>query len=318
LAAAGRGRAEQLPLGVGDDACLLPAIGHPVLTTDTQREGVHFHSHWLQPEEIGQRAVEITFSDLAASYAQPAALLVNLALPPAMAQETAERIYRGIGRALERHDCPLAGGNTSRAQRLALDLFAVGRGHADLFPRRDAARPGDGLYASGPLGLARAGLLCLQARCTRFPVMVRRFKFPQARFDTAHRLAAAGVRCVMDISDGLAGDAAHLARASNVSIRLVVAPEDLEPEMVRCCRALGIDALETAIRGGEDYELLFACRPEVFEKLRRLLPGARQVGRVEPRGDRLLLDLPEGWRSFQHGAKTGRGDAKPAILRRPY
>jgi len=288
----------------GDDAARLAPLARPVITTDTQREGIHFHMEWLAPEAIGERAVEVTLSDLAASYAQPVSLFVNLGLPSSLAETTIRRIYDGLYTALERHGCRLGGGNIARAERLALDLFAVGEGRSDSFPQRRAARPGDGLYSTGPLGLARCGLLALQHRDDRFPELVRRFRYPRARFDAAAVLAEHGVRCVMDISDGLAGDAAHIARAAALTLDLDPTAATRHPDLRSFCKTCRLSADEMVLAGGEDYELLFTCPPARFETIAPLLPGSCQVGRCRDFDGQFLGHLPADIVCFQHGRPT--------------
>jgi len=288
----------------GDDAALLDALKCPVITTDTQREGIHFQSAWLDPETLGERAVEVTLSDLAASYARPVSLFVNLGLPTALSETTIRRIYKGIYAALERNACRLGGGNVSRAEALALDLFAVGEGRQDNFPRRSAARSGDGLYATGPLGLARCGLLALQNGDERFPKLVQRFRHPRARFDAAEILAAGGVHCVMDISDGLAGDAAHIAEASSLTIELDPSAAARHPDLRAFCEACDLSPEETVLAGGEDYELLFACPEETFNTLKPQLLPAHRVGTCRPFDGKPLRNVPPHPASFQHGHRV--------------
>lgn len=285
----------------GDDACLLHALSNPVVTTDTQREGVHFRFDWQTPEEIGHKAVSVTLSDLAASYARPAGLFINLCLPETLAEDTIIRVYRGIRRALTEYQCALGGGNISRGKDFALDLFAIGEGHPEIFPTRAAARAGFGLYATGPLGLARAGLEALQRKDTGFPDLIRRFKIPVARFDAATILASHGVRCVMDISDGLAGDARHMAKASKLSIDIDLGRSKGNNELARFCRRFGLDPEVMALAGGEDYELLFACAPETFNRITRMLPEAFQVGRCLDFQGQHLVGNAANISSFQHG-----------------
>ncbi|MFZ5569357.1 MAG: thiamine-phosphate kinase [Thermodesulfobacteriota bacterium] len=291
----------------GDDACLLSALRSPVITTDTQREGVHFRLDWQTPGEIGQKAVAVTLSDLAACFAKPVGLFINLTLAPYVSGRTAEELYTGIGQALRRYGCVLGGGNISAGDRLALDLFAVGEGRPDGFPRRSGALPGDGLYCTGPLGLARAGLDLLIRNDPDFPQLVRCFKIPRPRFDAAEILADHGVACVTDISDGLSGDAGHIAEASNISIEWCLSRQDMAPELISYCRKYKADPLATVLSGGEDYELLFACKPDVFESLREKLPAAHQVGRCLPRQERLFINLPKGVHSFRHGSPVAKG-----------
>ncbi len=287
----------------GDDAALLASIRNPVITTDTQKENFHFRLDWQTMEEVGRKSVEITFSDLAASYARPLALFVNLSIPSHMTDEMLESLYKGISAAVNCHEAVLGGGNISAGSEFSIDLFAVGEGDPDIFPLRSAGKPGDGLYVSGPIGLSLAGLSCLMARKTGFPELIRKFIEPTARFDAAQILAAHGVRCVMDISDGLAGDAGHIANASHVSVEFDPAGFKIDSVLGAYCRSANLDPRMLMLSGGEDYELLFACRPEVFEKIKAHLPEAFCVGKLLPYSGRGFVNLPDGIRSYQHGAE---------------
>ncbi len=286
----------------GDDAALFADMTNPVFTTDTQREGVHFRRYWQAMDEIGKRAVAITFSDLAASYAKPAGLFVNLCIPAETAEEDVLALYRGIDEALVNYGAVLAGGNLSSGPVLALDLFAAGTG-SGIFPVRSAARAGDGLYVTGPVGLARSGLECLARGDFSFPGLIEKFKFPRARFDAADVLCSNGVACAMDISDGLYGDATHIAAASGVSVRFEPSKEAVDPQLAAYCEKYGLDPVSQMLAGGDDYELLFACRPEIFENLSSVLPDAFRVGTIVARQDRLCIGAPEGTASYRHGGR---------------
>ena len=187
-----------------------------------------------------------------------------MGLPPSVSDETVEALYAGMEKALLQYDCELGGGNISGADQLSLDLFAVGQARSDSMPLRANAKPGYGLYCTGPLGLARAGLESLQAGKKIIPKLVHRFKSPKARFDAARILESFNVACVMDISDGLAGDAARLAEASGVSIFLELDPKYLHPDLMAWCDSDLGKAMDMALSGGEDYELLFSCLPETL------------------------------------------------------
>ena len=152
--------------------------------------------------------------------------------------------------------------------------------------------------------MARAGLHCLRSGDRAFPELIDAFKRPRARFDAASILCKAGVRCAMDISDGLAGDACHIAEASNVSIQLTQKPRDLAPALVAYCDRYGLNPTHMALAGGEDYELLFACPPDVFDALRNQLPQAFPVGRCLPQAELPIVNLPDGVGSFQHGRRS--------------
>ncbi len=287
----------------GDDACLLSPLDNPVISTDTQKEGVHFRLDWQTPEEVGRKAVEVTFSDLAASYAAPVSLFINLALPPYIPNKTVERLYKGIKETLEKYDCTLGGGNISSGLELSLDVFVIGRGHMDIFPARSAALPGYGLYCTGPLGLARAGLDCLIKKDMAFKRLIEKFKAPTARFDAAGILAENAVPCVIDVSDGLVGDAKHIAEASALSIKFDLDPETFDPELISFCKKYNQAPEDFVLAGGEDYELLFSCLPEYFAKIKKELPEAFQVGHCIPFNGNHLISLPSTVISFQHGRK---------------
>ena len=285
----------------GDDAALLNSLSRPVITTDTQREGIHFKFGWQTPEEIGEKSVEAAFSDLAASYAVPLGLFINLGIPPYISDEIIEKIYKGIRRSLSRHNAFLGGGNISGSDSLSLDLFAIGKGDKKIFPVRSGASAGDSLYSTGPLGLAHTGLMALQKRDSGFNELRKKFILPRARFDAALILAKNRVGCVMDISDGLAGDALHIARASNITIRLDLSSCSFDPLFTMFCKKYNISPEATAICGGEDYELLFACSTDKFDAIKKEIPGAFKVGTcMDFNGEHIIIPF-SNISSFQHG-----------------
>ena len=287
----------------GDDAALLEGFANPVVTTDAQHESVHFRPDWQSMAEIGEKAVEITFSDLAAAYARPRVLFVNIGVPAHMAETSVRELFQGIQARLQAHQAALGGGNVSSARKLSLDLFAIGEGREGVFPLRANAEPGHGVYVTGALGLARAGLMGLKFGETGFPALIERFKHPRARFDAARILADAGVGCVMDISDGLAGDAAHIARAAKLTIAFEPESLRVDPELNKFCAERGLSAEEMLFAGGEDYELLFTCPPAMFDDIRQHLPEAFRVGRCLPLQAAFLQNLPPGAASYQHGRR---------------
>jgi thiamine-monophosphate kinase len=285
----------------GDDAALLAPLNRPVITTDTQREDVHFKWAWQSPEAVGEKAVSVTLSDLAASFSAPISLFVNLTLSRHVSEACVRALYQGINRALDRYDCALGGGNICGGKDFALDLFAVGEGWDDIFPARSTAQAGYGLYCTGPLGLARGGLLSLMNKDEAFAGLIARFKYPCARFAAARVLWASGVTCVIDVSDGLAGDARHIAQASGVSIDLDLEAAPLDSELVSFCTKYDHTPQEMILCGGEDYELLFACSRQQYETVKKQLPGVYPVGRCLPFNGRHLINLSKTISSFQHG-----------------
>ena len=212
--------------GVENDAALL--AGGTVITQDTLVEGVHFRRDWLAWRELGYRAAAVNLSDLAASGAEPEALLVSLALPAATEAEDVYELYAG----LVEPGVPIVGGDTTASEAVVLSVTAIGR--SVRVPGRAGARPGDLLVVSGPLGASGAAF--------RAGGYVR----PPIRIEEGRRLAASA-HALLDISDGLAVDAGHLARRS--AVRCVV-------ELDRVPLAPGATVSDLGF--GEDFELLAA------------------------------------------------------------
>jgi thiamine-monophosphate kinase len=279
-------------VGSGDDAALLSSLTRPVISTDTQREGIHFLRGWMSHEALGYKAVMAAASDLAASFARPVALFVNLGLPAEEREKDILALQKGMERALEETGGSIGGGNICKAEVLCLDLFFVGEGEG-FFPRRSLAQAGEGLYVTGFLGDAAAGCHALfRGREKEHPLLAEKFRCPKARFDAAALLFKAGVCCVMDISDGLAGDAAHMAKASALTFAFEPDSLPLSPELLAYCSQYGEDPLRFALTGGEDYELLFSANQDLAEKLKPLLPGIRRIGRCQEPSTGRVTGLP--------------------------
>lgn len=265
---------------VGDDSALLPGIPSPAVTVDSFFQGVHFHTWWCPPEVLGRRLLEATLSDLAAVGADPLWLLAAVSLPPDTPVEWLLGFYRGL---TGRSDCVLAGGETVRGDLLGVTLTALGNlpGKPLL---RSTARPGDRLWVTGPLGrtLDSPALLEKSRHTPLSPGEKRQvglFLEPRARFDISGMLRETGCRCAIDISDGLATEAAHISRESGgrtvINVRSV--------PLVEYATGRSLEAF----RAGEDYELLFAA-PGATD-----YPGCHQVGRVEE-GEGVCFMNPDG------------------------
>jgi thiamine-monophosphate kinase len=205
-----------------------------VVTQDALVEGVHFRLDWISFRELGYRAAAVNLSDLAASGAMPSALVVSLGAPAETEVDDLFQLYEGIAEA----GVPVVGGDTTRADRLILSVTALG--HSERIPGRAGAIPGDLLVVTGPLGAAGVAF-----REQRFPR-------PPRRLDEGRRLAETA-HAMLDISDGIARDAGHIARRSGV--RCVV-----ELDRVPLAPGATIDDLGF----GEDFELLAAVPEPEF------------------------------------------------------
>jgi thiamine-monophosphate kinase len=268
---------------IGNDAALLGE--RLVVTHDLLVEDVHFRRRWISARDLGYKAAAVNLSDLAAMGAEPEALLVGLAVPPDTETELVLELYEG----LNEPGIPVVGGDTTAAEKLTVGLTALGR--SERAPGRGGARPGDALVVTGPLGGAAAGLYVLERGLHGLDHFVERHRRPPLRLAEGKMLAVVA-HALIDLSDGIATDAARIAERSGC--RLVIRLENLP-------LAPGLDEVADAPfwTHGEDYELLAAVASEDSTAL-----GFPVVGEcVKGSGVAIMLDgTPvdvEGWDSFR-------------------
>jgi thiamine-monophosphate kinase len=253
--------------------------GGVVVTQDTLVEGVHFRRDWTSWRDLGYKAAAVNLSDLAAMGAEPEALLVSLARPLDTEAAAMTELYEG----LNEPGIAVAGGDTTRAEELVIAVTAVGR--SERVPGRAGARSGDLIVVTGPLGGAAAGLHALYEGLTGFDELVQRHRRPPLRLAEGRRLAAVA-HAVVDLSDGIGGDAARIAARSGC--RIVLDPGAV-PRAPRSDEVADLPFWTM----GEDYELLAAVAPEDAEALGFPVVGRCEDGAgVEPEG-------LAGWDSFR-------------------
>lgn len=269
---------DEVVLGPGDDAAVLE--GGWVVSCDLSVEDVHFKRAWLSNREIGYRAAAVALSDLAAMGARPVALVA--AVSTSARDGGMDALQAGIREAAAAAGGAVVGGDVSTSvETMVLDITVLGRAEAPVL--RSAARHGQALWVTGPLGGAAAAVrLWLDGREPGGDLR-RAFARPPARTALAVDLAALqGIGAMIDLSDGLAGDAGHLSVGSGMRVTI---DADALPVAPAVREALGDDeARAAALRGGEDYELLFtadegAVDPEAIE--RRHGAVLTRIGRVE-------------------------------------
>lgn len=250
-------------VGPGDDCAVVEPGTRPLaLTTDAVVEGVHFRAGWLSPPEVGERAVAVNLSDLAAMGATPSLLLVAVAAPAETPARTLDDVLSGCARAGEAAGAAMVGGNLTRGDALAVTVTAIGAVTGPCLTRA-GAEPGDLLVVTGSLGGAAAAVASWVRGETPAPELRERFAVPVARLAAGRALAVAGAHAAIDVSDGLLADLEHLCTASGVGASVA------RDELPRLPAVAELDAsgADFAATGGEDYELLFACPPELGERL---------------------------------------------------
>jgi thiamine-monophosphate kinase len=253
---------------LGDDAAVVRARGYSVTSVDSMVEGVHFRRGQLSPEEIGHRALAGALSDLAAMGAHAGEAYMTLGLPAGTPLAEAVSVARGAQALASRLDVAIAGGDVTAAPGLTVSFTVVGwTADPGQLVGRDGARAGDVVVVTGALGGAGAGLALYDGRARADSVtepvaraLRQRYGRPEPRLADGLALSALGARAMIDLSDGLATDARHLASRSVVRIELSLQRLPLAHGLVEIAGQLGVDPGAFAATAGEDYELC-ACLP---------------------------------------------------------
>lgn len=265
-------------VGIGDDAAVLePTTGQLVLTTDLLVEGVHFELASISARDLGAKAVTVNVSDIAAMGGSPRAALAAIALTPEVEPPWVMELYGGMRDACAEYAVSLVGGDTNRGSVLVVSVSVTGEVARGRAVTRAGARPGDVIVTTGWLGAAAGGLALSRAPAPTAAhalsqpwgrKLLDALARPVARVGEGQTLARCGATAMMDLSDGLAKDLSRLCLASGVGARLDLGAVPVSPALGAAAAMLGIDALELAIGGGEDYELLATLHPDDAEVAR--------------------------------------------------
>lgn len=306
-------------LGIGDDAACLEDLESPVFSCDALIENVHFRHDWISPRQLGWKAMAVNVSDMAAMGAQPVAVTVSLALPPQTETCWVEELCRGFADAARHFQFSVAGGDTTKAEQVMISIAIIGELMTPGALRRDGAQAGDALLITGSLGDSAAGLAVLQkkgeVRTSFEQYCVEKHLRPLPRIQEVRSALGVGgfLHAAIDISDGLAGDAAHIAWASQVDCVINAAQIPVSSFCRQTADDLNADALQWALAGGEDYELLLCVDPQIADEVISLVQSQTKtpvqcVGfcekptsnlpQVRLHHDGKPLPLPEGWEHF--------------------
>jgi thiamine-monophosphate kinase len=248
--------------GIGDDCAILriPAAQDSLVTTDFSLEGIHFRRDWHPPESVGHRCLARGLSDIAAMGGEPLAAFLSLALPRDLPQGWVARFARSLISVAKRFGVTLAGGDTAQSPGgILADIIVVGavpKGKALL---RSGARAGDRIFVSGELGGSAAAVQQMTKRKKKVTARdYPRHFYPEPRIDIGRALREKGLASAMiDTSDGLSTDLAHLCEESSVGAEV----DASRIPRARVGKAERQVDLDLALHGGEDYELLFTVRP---------------------------------------------------------
>ncbi len=256
-------------LGIGDDAAVVRGGALCVTSVDTMVDGVHFRLRegWMTAADVGWKALAGGLSDIAAMGARAGEAYLALGIPPDCSQAQILELAGGVQELAHSTATSIAGGDLVSAPVLMLSVTAIGWADSEReIVRRDGAQPGDLVGVTGRLGGAGAGLALLDtlAQRTLSPgaaMSLARLRRPSPRLAEGRALAGIGAHAMIDLSDGLAADAAHIGRASGARLRIELEALPLEEGVQEISAELGIPAWQLAATGGEDYELCFCIPP---------------------------------------------------------
>ena len=313
-------------LGIGDDCAVLrpTADRDLLLTTDLLVDGVDFTRQTITPFRLGRKAMGVNLSDIAAMGGLPHAALVTLAIPPDEEIEFVDELYRGLREEGARFAVEVIGGDLSASSTLMIGVTLVGEVEVGKAVTRSGAKPGERIWITGRLGAAAAGLIALKAGFrllddhveTPYEVSgslqeairqaIERHLCPIPRIREGWVLAQAGVASAMiDLSDGLASDLAHLCRESGVSATIREDQIPVDQAASAIAQRFGQEPLALALQGGEDFELLFTSSWDPAD-ITAMFPDAVTVTAIGEVGE------------AGHGCQIERQDGRAVALTGGY
>jgi len=304
---------QQLITGIGDDAAAWYGEASTQLATiDSFIQDIHFTLGTVSWEDLGWKAIAVNLSDIAAMGGIPRYALVSLALPGHTEVEDVTTLYKGMIDLTQRFEVAIVGGDTSSAPLVAINITILGStgGQDKHILTRSAAKPGDKVAVTGELGAAAAGVRMLNRKLQFSPEATTCFKkafcHPSPRIAEGQLLVEQEVKTAIDISDGLMRDLSHICKASQVGARIEIDRVPIQPEVKA---NFGDRALELALSGGEDYELLFTGSTEVIDRVKKaascpvtiigeiVVDKAGEITLVDKRGKPFNL-AKTGWEHF--------------------
>ncbi len=316
-------RGDRVVRGPGDDAAVVRARPFAVTSLDVVVEDVHFRRATHSLADVGHGALASALSDLAAMGADPGEAYVGLVRPDDLSDEEARVLVEAAEALADRSGVTIAGGDVSSGPALAVTVAVTGwSDDAQALVGRDGARAGDLLGVTGELGGSGAGLRLLDGLEVDLSPELRsalahRHRRPEPRLEAGRGLARAGASAMIDLSDGLATDARHLAERSGVAVAVELEALPLAGGVAEVAAAAGEDAAAFAAGAGEDFELLVSAPPQRRAALERAAAESAThltwIGEVGPgRGLELRGHTAAAGelRGFEHGA--GRSTAGPA------
>jgi len=268
--------------GIGDDCAVIGPYEDRVflVTTDLLLEDVHFILEKIPPAHLGEKAINVNLSDIAAMGGNARHVFVSLAIPKSMKVETVRSIYAGIKTACSMHKVNILGGDTSASpDRLMINITVFGETFEKEILYRNGAQPGDGIYTTGTLGDSAAGLMLIMEKAiapkSLTSALIKAHNRPKPYLETGRMIAQSRLASSMiDLSDGLASDLWHICESSHVGARLEQNALPLSEELKAFADLNQLDPLQLALSGGEDYRLLITVPRKNAVQFQRIFKGS--------------------------------------------
>ena len=299
--------------GIGDDAAYWKSedFGYCV-TSDSLVENVHFKLMNFSADKLGEKAVAVNLSDIAAMGANPMGMLINLGVTNDITEKWINDFYDGITKLALKYNCPVIGGDIVKSEILNISVTCIGYKklnikNKNIFLNRESVNPGDLVYVSGYLGNSKAGLEILNLLKTDLNdseiYLINSHLTPVPRIELGIDLNEIGITSCIDISDGLLLDSSRLADSSivNININSSMLPISVELKVI-----FPEEYKNYALGGGEDYELLFTASPNNQENIKKIAEknelNLSIIGEVNNGNGEIMLDGsltdPKGWDHF--------------------
>lgn len=308
---------EPVILGIGDDAAAIrQKSGYlTIITSDMFLEGIHFDYSLSDSYQIGSKALLVNISDIAAMGGRPTSVLISVGLPEGISTEDFDGIFNGLKESARRYGISIVGGDTCRSESgLILSIALLGEVEEGIMVLRSGAKKGDAIFVTGTLGDSAMGLELLKKKVrgqgSGVRTLIERHLLPNPRVEEGEVIAKnKWATSMIDISDGLTSDLCHICDESGAGARIYKERIPISPELKEASALFKTDPLSYALRGGEDYELLFTVSEDKVEDVMKAeiagRPLATMIGEIVE-GERTIIDrdgnknylVPSGYDHF--------------------
>jgi thiamine-monophosphate kinase len=301
--------------GIGDDCAVLAESDNLcwLVSTDLLVENVHFVTKWHRAYTLGRKSIAVNISDIAAMGGTPRFILISLVVPSSIQEHWLKNWHDGVKSMLEEFSCVLIGGDVSKGEQLTINITVIGTAHPSNVVYRSGASAGQDIYITGELGSSAAGLELLRkgySDSSEFYPLIKTHLDPQPQVEIGNKLGQGHlVGAMQDVSDGIATDLSHICKASNVSAVIDADKLPIDELVQRIENEVNLSALDLALFGGEDYQLIFTSSKKNSPQIRKIAEESgvliTKIGEIHEGPAQVLL-LKDGhkedisFRGYEH------------------